>query len=114
MNPRRWRTLHLALVLLVAVAAWTPGSAAPASGLGDKLDHVLAFAALAASAALAWPGATVRIAVALVTYGGLIELVQMLVPGRHASLLDLGADAIGVALGLAAAAIASRARGQQR
>jgi VanZ family protein len=79
----------------------------------DKLNHVLAFGALAfagrfalapARRAALWDGA------ALAGLGVAIELLQQLVPARSAQWQDLLADALGIAAGLLAAALASAAR----
>lgn len=78
------------------------------SGLGnlDKLMHGAAFFALALTAALAQrpsPRNTWRLTAALLAYGALIEVAQRWIPGRDASGLDLLADAVGTACGLAVA-----------
>ena len=101
---RRWAWLWAGLVCVVTIAALTPGHTAPSAGLGDKLDHLLAFASLAASGGLAlrssWR-ATLAVATGMVVYGGFIELAQTQVPGRVGDWADLLADSVGVALGLA-------------
>jgi VanZ family protein len=95
---------RVALAVAVLAIAWlavTPNPDAP--GLGwDKLDHIAAFFVLAALADLGWPGRERlpwRIAL-LLGYGCLIELVQALLAYRQGSLLDLSADALGIALWL--------------
>ena len=80
---RTWRWALLLLAARVAVLALTPAPP-PQVELGwDKLNHVAALAALAA----------------LLAFGGAIELLQLQVPNRSAEWRDLGADAIGIALG---------------
>ncbi len=110
MNPgpasaARWRlALRVVFALLAAVVGvlgLLPNpDAVPSSGW-DKLDHAGGFAALMFIALPAHLGRTWRVALALVAYGGAIELLQMHVPGRSAEWGDLLADAIGVALGWA-------------
>ena len=111
-NPRllfepRWRPTWLALLaVLVAVVSWfafKPDSAADPVAHLDKLRHIGAFLCLAAVASMAWaarPGAAPSISGSLLAYGALIELVQSQLPTRSASLADLVADALGIALGL--------------
>jgi VanZ family protein len=99
-----WRLLLAVLIAIVSVAALAPGASAPSLGIGDKLDHLLAFVSLAIAAALSWPATrphAVGAGVGLLAYGAFIEIAQTQVPGRHGDVLDLAVDAAGVALGLA-------------
>jgi len=111
---RRW---HIAggLILLAILA----GAIAPAilpwlsDGSGglpnvDKWMHGIAFALLAiwftgqyARSSYGW------IAIMLLAYGLLIELVQTFVPYRTAEWADFAADAIGIGVGLAIATMAT-------
>lgn len=100
-----WRAWLVVLVTVVACAAFTPGTSAPTLGVGDKADHVLAFVALALAGALscrAGPRPALAVALALLGYGALIEIVQTQVPGRYGEWADLAADSLGTVLGLAA------------
>lgn len=102
-----WRRLFAwawaGLVIVVAAAALTPGHAAPTLSPLDKLDHLLAFAALATTGALAqragWKAVLV-VGVSMTAFGGLIELLQTAIPGRRGDWADLLADAAGIAIGL--------------
>ena len=84
-----WAALSFALVMaLLPSPPRLPG--AP----GDKIQHMLAFAVLAALAVAAYPGISlVRIALRLAAFGALIELLQ-LIPGlnRDGQWLDWLAD----------------------
>ena len=100
----RWRVLLVLLLAVVSVAALKPGSGAPSLGIGDKVDHLLAFVSLAVAAALSWPATRRHGALAgigLLAYGALIEIVQTQVPGRQGDVVDLAFDALGIGLGLA-------------
>ena len=108
-----------------AVRAWVPVlvwaavifafSSIPSlsTGLGTwdlvlrKLAHTAEYAILGALLlrALEWPLAAFAAAVA---YAATDELHQHFVRGRHASALDVGIDAAGVALGLLALGLATR------
>ncbi|ARN23970.1 hypothetical protein A4W93_19640 [Piscinibacter gummiphilus] len=69
----------------------------------DKLNHALAFCALAFAWRLGFPGGGwrwVQLGLALLATGGAIEIVQQFVPGRQADWADLLADAIGAAIGM--------------
>ncbi|MBA3059316.1 MAG: VanZ family protein [Gammaproteobacteria bacterium] len=68
----------------------------------DKLNHALAFTALAFAGYLGFPaalaGRTLLLA-ALFGLGGAIEILQLFVPGRSGEWSDLFADSIGIACG---------------
>ena len=102
--------LWLLLFVLVSVLALQPQPQGPPSSGSDKIDHLLAFAALGAVGAWALCGRGLRgLALGLCAYGGLIELLQMHIPGRGAEWGDWGADTLGVLLGWAVYRVAEAA-----
>ena len=108
-RPFVWLTA--VLFIYVSWEALRPNVGGTGIAQFDKLLHFSAFAALAVSSALALgPGRRNHavIAGALLLYGALIEILQLLVPGRDASALDLLADAAGIAGGLALAGLLQR------
>lgn len=67
----------------------------------DKIEHMLAFFALAVFGGLAWPQARSWIATALLVIGALIEMLQGTpFVHRDMSVLDWFADAGGILLGM--------------
>jgi VanZ family protein len=112
-RPAPWRAL---LLLMLAVVSWFAFVPVPFDDRDlplDKARHLLAFASLAWVAAQGFgPPARRggRIAAALLAYGVFIELVQAGIPGRHASVADVLANALGIALGLVLARGFSLAR----
>jgi VanZ family protein len=99
--------------MAVCWLAFTPDPPPSADTGWDKLNHVLAFAALAFCGWFSWGDAPHRVAgVAVCTlgFGVFIELVQLQIPGRTGEWPDLLADAVGIAAGLAAALAISRRR----
>lgn len=113
-RPGVRRVARALLWLPVAVGAflaWRPNPGEALSSGSDKFDHLSGFAAMAWLAVVGhgayrrWPSAG-----ALLGYGVLIELVQLVVPGRSAELLDVLADACGIGLGLLLAAPVSLQR----
>lgn len=106
------RVIASTALLLVLVLALMPTSVVPALEVahGDKIQHVIVWLALTI---IVWPAIKkaypyrsrwARAAISfvlLVAYGGLVELLQGLVPHRSMELLDLVADAAGTALGCA-------------
>ena len=92
----------MALILFVALL---PGAEGRPTLIGwDKLDHIASFIALTVLARSGWPQALRwRAAAGLFAYGALIELLQGTnIVGRTASVSDLAANALGIALGLIA------------
>ena len=107
-----WRTT---LALLLGVVTWlalTPAPPALSGMLWDKLNHLSAFASLAVAGFLGFRRRWVPVALALLVYGRLIEVLQSFNPTRVGEWWDLLADAAGIALGLllAAAMVAAMAR----
>jgi hypothetical protein len=99
---RFWTLCGLGLVLVILVLCLMPGDELPDVPLSDKFEHSLAFGSLAL-----WFGGIrarrnyVWIGLALLVYGGLIELAQSAMGwGRNGDWLDLRADGVGIALGL--------------
>jgi VanZ family protein len=102
-TQRRWRLLLWLLVAVISYLALTPQPPHEVSLGWDKLNHGSAFLVLAfVGAQIRRP--TVRhlitLALALLAFGGAIEIIQSFVPGRSAEWLDLLADAVGATLGL--------------
>jgi VanZ family protein len=111
-----WRMLLMALIAAVACLALTPRPPESIDLGWDKLNHLAAFTSLAFTASMAHPDSPrVRLGwlLALVAFGGLIEIGQHFVPGRSGEWPDLLADALGAALGAAVAAAALRAVGSR-
>jgi len=106
-TPRQWQVALAVLVCIVAKLALTPSNY-PSVSLGwDKLNHFSAFAALALAAWLGFRAVRRHQLISLLgvlAYGGAIELVQLVVPGRSSEWLDLLADAVGILIGALLAA----------
>jgi VanZ family protein len=104
--PRTWRTIFVLLIIAVGFLALTPQPPKSIDTGWDKLNHLLAFAALTFAASLSWPWAGNKRSViifGLVLFGGAIEVLQLSVPGRASEWRDLLADTIGIACGIALA-----------
>ncbi len=103
---RAWRGLLFFMLLAVAWLAFTSNPPRNPLVQSDKINHLLAFSSLAVAAAFAVAPGARRLALAalgLLAYGGMIEIVQSQLPYRSGEWLDLLADAVGIALGLALA-----------
>lgn len=84
-------------LLLLAVLSWLPGEDLPRSGLSGKFEHFVAYAGTMLVGGLAWSSRrhAVRLTGGLTAYAALMELGQLVAPGRHASILDFLAGAVG-------------------
>jgi VanZ family protein len=107
-RPARW-TFWLLLLLVIGLtlspAAYLPPQA---FSLWDKAQHALAFAALAALGALAYPRRVGLLALSLLAFGGAIELAQAATGWRSGDWADWLADAVGLVAGLVLAVLSRR------
>ena len=100
-----WLALGYGLILLVIYLSLTPAPPSIPIENGDKLGHGMAYATLMVWFAWLYPSLHTRwiCAVAFVALGIGLEFVQGLTDYRTFELADMGADAVGVALGWIAA-----------
>ena len=95
--------ISLLLFVVVMVLALMPQVPTEFSTGWDKMNHALAFCALAFAWRLGFPGGGwrwVQLGLALLATGGAIEIAQYFVPGRQSDWADLLADAIGAGIGM--------------
>ncbi|MFO1400499.1 MAG: hypothetical protein U1F06_10460 [Steroidobacteraceae bacterium] len=109
-HARLWYALGVLLTTVIVVTSLVPTRDLPALRLSDKIEHALAFSALAL-----WFGGLLPqrrygwLALALLALGGGIEIAQGLMGlGRLADVRDLIADAWGIAFGLTLCALGLR------
>lgn len=105
---RAWRIaffLCLTGVLVLSLAPATPTSLTTG---WDKTNHLFGFAVLALLGLRSYPGRTATVLLALLAYGGLIEVLQSLTPYRLAEWADLLADGLGLLTGAALARLFQR------
>lgn len=92
------------LAAAVAFATLGPPTYRPQSDLGQNGEHALAFVLVGLAFGLAYGRnrwATAAISVVLI---GVLEILQLWMPGRHARLQDFAVDALAACAGLALAA----------
>jgi VanZ family protein len=96
-------------VVLLALLSLLPAQDMVRTGIPGQLEHLLAYAG-SASIAVAGYGrrAAVRIIGLLWIYAALLEYLQHFSPGRHPSIADFSASALGASFGGLAAALLGR------
>jgi VanZ family protein len=92
------------LAAAVTFATLGPPRYRPHSNLGQDGEHALAFVLIGLAFGLAYPRqrSTVVVTIALI---GVLELLQFLMPGRHARLEDFIVDALAACVGFVIAAL---------
>ena len=89
-------------VILLAVASLVPGRYRPDAGLDEGvggLEHALAYAVASAMLAFTYSSQWRRVVIGLGLYGGMLEVLQVLVPGRHPQVRDFVGSCLGVIAG---------------
>jgi VanZ family protein len=107
-HPRLWLVSGWILVVLAAVVSIMPLSEMPKmGGISDKLEHAVAYSALALWFAGIYPKSRYPlIGVALLVMGIVIEGLQGAMNlGRHADMRDVYANTLGIVCGLLLALI---------
>lgn len=96
-----WRAALILSAMAILYLATTSQPYPIPSAPNDKVNHLLAFIQLTVVTRLAWPGLSrIWVALGVMAFGLAIEITQAQLPYRDFSLLDLAADAAGVAIGL--------------
>jgi VanZ family protein len=93
------------LAAAVTFATLGPASLRPHAAITHDGEHALAFVLLGLAFALAYPRQRVPAAAVAVASIGLLELLQLFVPERHARLEDFIVDALAALAGFAIPAI---------
>lgn len=98
--PKVWvRAFYSCAVVVLALASMPPTKLVLVPGMGwDKSDHVTAFLVLGLLGLRAHPSAQMRCCYGLLGFGLGIELLQGVLPYRHAEWKDLVADGVGLSL----------------
>jgi VanZ family protein len=89
------------LAAAVTFATLGPAYLRPHSNLGQDGEHALPFVLIGLAFGLAYPRRRLLTATVAVIMIGVIEILQLWVPGRHARLEDFVVDALAACVGFA-------------
>lgn len=86
----------------IVVLSLIPGEYRPQSGAPGEFEHFLAYMLAAGLLGLGYPERTgrVRLCCFLICLSGLLEVVQLWVPGRSGALIGFAASTLGATLGM--------------
>jgi VanZ family protein len=98
------RLLAWLLAAAVTFATLGPPSYRPHANLGHDGEHALAFILIGIAFGLAYPRHRLLAAAIAVVGTGALEILQIWVPGRHATWEDFVVDALTACVGFAVAA----------
>lgn len=98
------RTIAWILAAAVAFATLGPPTYRPHSDLGQNGEHTLAFVLVGLSFGLAYARNRWSTAAICVVLIGVLEIMQLWMPGRHARLEDFVVDALAACAGFTLAA----------
>jgi VanZ family protein len=98
------RVLAWLLAAAVTFATLGPPGARPHSDLGQNGEHALAFVLIGLAFGFAYSRNRLLTSITSVVMIGVLEVLQLWVPGRHARLEDFVVDALAACAGLTVAA----------
>jgi VanZ family protein len=99
------RIIAWLLTAAVTFATLGPPRLRPHSALGQDGEHALAFVLVGLAFGLAYPRRRLLTAAIATVLIGVLELLQLWMPGRHARWEDFIVDALAACVGIAAAAV---------
>jgi len=102
------------LAAAVTFATLGPPRLRPHLSVGQDGEHALAFVLVGLAFGLAYSQRRLAVSVIAVVLIGVLELLQLAVPGRHARLEDFVVDALTACIGIALSAALHRAMARFR
>jgi len=100
MTEKVWGALAWSLAAAIVILTVVPPSFRPVSGLPHAFEHFAMFALCGGAFGLGYRFGVLLQGIALIAFAGAIELLQLIVPGRHARLSDFVVDAIASCVGM--------------
>jgi hypothetical protein len=97
------RVAAWALAIAIVILSLVPPNLRPVTGAGQFFEHFAIFMVTGLAFGIGYAPKYISLALALVIFSGVVEIAQLLAPGRHARLSDFIIDAVAVTAGVAAA-----------
>jgi VanZ family protein len=104
------RVIAWILALLILLLSVVPARLRPETDIPHNLEHFAIFFVTGIAFACGYGQKVLEVAIALIAFSGVIEIVQFYVPGRHARLSDFLVDAAALCIGVAVASFAGARR----
>jgi VanZ family protein len=104
------RTASWILATALVVLSVVPREFRPETGASNLVEHFVAYFVTGLAFGLGYVRSQYLLALLLVLFCGSVELIQKLVPGRHARLSDFIVDALAACAGLLVASLVSQIR----
>jgi VanZ family protein len=98
---RVFQVIAWLLALSIIVLSLGPPSTRPVTGTGHNFEHLAIFWVMGMAFGFGYPHRVVALPIGLFGFSAAVEVVQMMVPGRHARLGDFLTDAAASCLGVA-------------
>jgi VanZ family protein len=95
-------------VLLLAYLSLVPEEFQSRTGAPGQLEHFFAYSGTAIIFMFSYPQTGIPIAVGLSAYGGFLEVLQSVSPGRSPSVIDAVASMAGTCFGVIVCALITR------
>jgi VanZ family protein len=107
-----WRAMGLACVVALIVLSLLPGNERPHTGSPGQLEHTVAYFGTAAFLALGFRTTTDRVTAILLLIGlaAVLEVIQLVIPGRYSQIIDWLASSLGAGAGVLAVVLMERFR----
>jgi VanZ family protein len=100
MRTRIFRALGWILVAAILALSLVPPSLRPMTGMPHDFEHFAIFALCGYAFGLGYRSRHFLQAIGLVAFSGMVEILQLMTPGRHARLIDFVVDAVASCAGL--------------
>jgi VanZ family protein len=108
------RIIAWGLATAITVLSLVPPSLRPETAFPHGLEHFAIYWAAGLAFALAYNLARIPLITLFVIFSAVIEIVQILVPGRHARLSDFVVDALASIIGVITVSVIDQIRGRAR
>jgi VanZ family protein len=110
MQIRRFtRAAGWILIIVIAVLSVVPPAQRPVTGVASSnFEHLAIYLTTGLLLAIGYRDRLSAVVAGLLMFAGLIELVQLFVPGRHARFSDFFIDCVASAAGVALVALGTR------